>query len=195
MPNTTAAILETIEKAGQQQASELIQSAKNRQADALAREKARVTEEVRQLTDLRFAEIRQETGRKICAAENEARATLFRRRETIRQEVFAKAKEAIVAFTKSDAYEAFLIACAEKIHTAMQGGCAVLNMREADRSFAAAVSARLGRSITLHIDPAITLGGITVISADGTMMIDDTLDSRLQQQEAWFMENSGMVID
>lgn len=197
MPESAAIsnILETISRSAARQAAEITEGAKARQSDAVNRAKAKALEETGQLTDARFAEIREETGRKICTAENEARADLFRRREAIRQEVFAKAKEQIAAFTKTDGYKAFLLASAEHIHLAMEGNCAVLNMRECDRPLAAEVSARLGRSITLHIDPAIRLGGITVISQDGTMMIDDTLDSRLQQQESWFMEHSGLVIE
>lgn len=191
----TPHILQTIEESAARQAAAIVAEAEDLANDALARATERVTEETEQLKLARFSDIRTETGRRICAAENEARAGLFRRREAIRQEVFQKAKVRIVAFTHSDDYLPFLLRSAERIHVALGGKCEVLNMREADRSFAAEVSARLGRSITLHIDPTIQLGGITVISADGTMMADDTLDSRLQQQETWFMEQSGLVIE
>ena len=88
-----------------------------------------------------------------------------------------------------------MLASASAIHQRMAGDCAVLNMRAEDRPFAAAVSARLGHSITLHIDPAITLGGITVISGDGSLLVDDTLDRRLAEQQTWFEEHSGLVIE
>ena len=188
-------IIDTIMMSAKQKEEDIIQKANERRKDTLEQAAAKAEKETKILIDARFDEIRRQTGQKICAAENGARASLFRRREAIRQEVFQKAKDRIIDFTKSEQYEAFLIASAEKIHQTMNGNCKVLNMREADRHFATQISARLGHSITLHIDPTIQLGGITVISTDGTMIIDDTLDSRLQQQEIWFMENSGLVIE
>lgn len=197
MPETTANenLLQSIQRSADRTEADLLAQANARRQEALDRARAKVTEETDQWVNARFAEIREESGRMICAAENEARAALFRRREAIRQDVFEKARQQIAAFTETPEYGAFLVASAERIHAAMKGQCAVLNMRQADRSFAAQVSARLGHSITLHVDPEIQLGGISVISSDGTMMVDDTLDSRLQAQEKWFMEQSGLVIE
>ncbi len=188
-------LIQTIQKAAREQAEACIAGAKRRQQDALRREQAKAEEETRQWQQSRFAEIREEAGRRICAAENAARASLFHRREAIRREVMEKTRAAVEAFTQSDRYEAFLLASASAIHQRMAGDCAVLNMRAEDRPFAAAVSARLGHSITLHIDPAITLGGITVISGDGSLLVDDTLDRRLAEQQTWFEEHSGLVIE
>jgi vacuolar-type H+-ATPase subunit E/Vma4 len=188
-------IIDTILQSANRKEADIVTKAKAQQQEILQRTEAKAKEEAQLMVHARCEEIRVQTGQQICAAENQARASLFRRREAIRLEIFEKAKEQIVAFTKSDAYLDFLIASAEKIHRAMNGNCAVLNLREADRPFAAQISARLGHSITLHIDPTILLGGIAVISTDGTLSIDDTLDCRLQQQENWFMENSGLVIE
>ncbi len=193
--NSVTNILTAIETAANQQIETLLQDANRHQADAITQAKNRATEETAHYKKAAFDAIREETGRNISNAENEARADLFRRREQIRLEVFAKAKEQIRAFTQTPDYESFLIASAQRIHRAMGGNCAVLNMREADTHLATKVTVHLGRSITLHTDPDIELGGITVISADGKMMVDDTLDSRLQDGQRWFMEHSGLVIE
>ena len=197
MPDPAAlkAILQNIQQTADRQEQALMEDARTRRQEALDRARAKAQEETDQLVQARLAEIQEESGRQISAADNEARADLFRRREAIRQEVFAKARERIAAFTQTPAYEDFLVASAQRIHQTMQGRCAVLHMREQDRAHAAAVSARLGRSITLHIDDSIQLGGITVTSPDGALMVDDTLDSRLQAQEQWFRESSGLVIE
>ncbi|MBR3844167.1 MAG: hypothetical protein IKM39_01525, partial [Clostridia bacterium] len=143
-------ILETIEQSAQTMADTVITSAKQKQQEALSAANKRLQEELGHWEKIRLDQIRTASGKEICAAQNAARAKLFHHRETLRQQVMDQAKEQIIAFTKTPAYKEFLIGCAKKIHLAMQGACAVLNMRECDRCFAAEVSAHLGRSITLH---------------------------------------------
>ncbi len=188
-------ILQSIGQSAETTANALISSAKNRQKEALAREEKRICEQQSHLKKEGFDRIRTAAGKEICAAENKARAKLFHHRETIRLEVMEQARKEIEAFTQTPAYEEFLVQAAIKIREKMQGECGVLNMRECDTPMAAKVSAHLGHSITLHTDPSILLGGITVISKDGTLMVDFTLDTRLTQQNIWFTEHSGLTIE
>ena len=188
-------ILKTIEQSAQTQIDTLISSARQRQQEAMARAGKRLRDELGHKEKIRLDQIRTAAGKEICAAQSNARARLFHHRETLRRQVMEQAEKEIVAFTKTPAYKEFLIGSAQKIHLAMQGNCAVLNMRECDRGFAAQVSAHLGRSITLHIDPTIRLGGISVISADNSLLIDDTLDARMNAQNQWFTEHSGLTVE
>ncbi len=192
---TVETILETIGRSAKETAEACLSAANARKQEALAREEKRLQDELAHSKKEQFDHIRTLAGKNICAAEAKARAGLFHHRETIRKEIMQQVKEQVIAFTNTPAYETFLIEAAKKIRLAMQGQCAVLNMRECDRNYAAAVSAHLGHSITLHIDPAIELGGITVISTQGDMLIDFTLDSRLEQQNIWFTEHSGLTIE
>ncbi len=188
-------ILQTIGQSANDTANGLITAAQTRQNEALAREEKRIREQQSHLKKEGFDQIRTAAGKTICAAENKARAKLFHHRETIRLEVMERARKEIEAFTHTPAYEEFLVQAAVKIRGKMQGECGVLNMRECDRHLGAKVSAHLGHSITLHIDPSIVLGGITVISKDSTLMVDFTLDTRLEQQNIWFTEHSGLTIE
>ena len=43
-------------------------------------------------------------------------------------------------------------------------------------------------------DSTIKIGGLKGINSLATLLIDDTLDSRLESQKKWFEENSGLYI-
>lgn len=189
------AMFETISLESDRQQQDMLEKAKADLDQKLKAAEADALAETFELITRRSAAIREETGRRISAAEVEARAGLFRRREQIRREVFAKAAERILAFTATDNYKKLLLASADRIAAAMKGHCSILFLCERDRPLAADICAHLGTSITLHIDPGIRLGGIMVEADDNRMMIDDTLDTRLSQQEQWFMENSGLNIE
>ena len=182
-------------KSAKHLAEQTLNGAQKRLSDALEKAEKRLKIETDNLKRQRISEINAASGVKISAAENEARAGLFKRREEVRLEVFEEARKRIGEFTQTEKYKDLLIASAKRIREQMEGQCAELIIREADKKYAAEICSYLGNSITLHIDNSIELGGITVKSKNGEMMIDDTLDERLSAEQKWFMENSGLVIE
>ena len=188
-------IMENMNKSAKHLAEQTLNGAQKRLSDALEKAEKRLKIETDNLKRQRISEINAASGVKISAAENEARAGLFKRREEVRLEVFEEARKRIGEFTQTEKYKDLLIASAKRIREQMEGQCAELIIREADKKYAAEICSYLGNSITLHIDTSIELGGITVKSKNGEMMIDDTLDERLSAEQKWFMENSGLVIE
>lgn len=188
-------IMENMNKSAKHLAEQTLSGAQKRLSDALEKAEKRLKIETDNLKRQRISEINAASGVKISAAENEARAGLFKRREEVRLEVFEEARKRIGEFTQTEKYKDLLIASAKRIREQMEGQCAELIIREADKKYAAEICSYLGNSITLHIDNSIELGGITVKSKNGEMMIDDTLDERLSAEQKWFMENSGLVIE
>ena len=188
-------IMENMNKSAKHLAEPTLNGAQKRLSDALEKAEKRLKIETDNLKRQRISEINAASGVKISAAENEARAGLFKRREEVRLEVFEEARKRIGEFTQTEKYKDLLIASAKRIREQMEGQCAELIIREADKKYAAEICSYLGNSITLHIDNSIELGGITVKSKNGEMMIDDTLDERLSAEQKWFMENSGLVIE
>ena len=188
-------IMENMNKSAKHLAEQTLNGAQKRLSDALEKAEKRLKIETDNLKRQRISEINAASGVKISAAENEARAGLFKRREEVRLEVFEEARKRIGEFTQTEKYKDLLIASAKRIREQMEGQCAELIIREADKKYAAEICSYLGNSITLHIDNSIELGGITVKSKNGEMMIDDTLDERLSAEQKWFMENSGRVIE
>lgn len=188
-------IMENMNKSAKHLAEQTLNGAQKRLSDALEKAEKRLKIETDNLKRQRISEINAASGVKISAAESEARAGLFKRREEVRLEVFEEARKRIGEFTQTEKYKDLLIASAKRIREQMEGQCAELIIREADKKYAAEICSYLGNSITLHIDNSIELGGITVKSKNGEMMIDDTLDERLSAEQKWFMENSGLVIE
>ena len=188
-------IMENMNKSAKHLAEQTLNGAQKRLSDALEKAEKRLKIETDNLKRQRISEINAASGVKISAAENEARAGLFKRREEVRLEVFEEARKRIGEFTQTEKYKDLLIASAKRIREQMEGQCAELIIREADKKYAAEICSYLGNSITLHIDNSIELGGITVKSKNGEMMIDDTLDERLSAEQKWFLENSGLVIE
>ncbi len=188
-------LINNISESARLQRQDIISQAEQRLSEALSRANEQYSFEISEAKKREISDINTKSGISISTAESTARAGLFKRREEIRVEIFKEAEKCIADFTKTSAYKDLLISSAKKIAQKMNGQCAELIIREADKKYAADICAYLGNSITLHIDNHIKLGGIIVKSSDRQMMIDDTLDERLNSQQKWFMENSGLIVE
>ena len=66
-------------------------------------------------------------------------------------------------------------------------------MRPEDMKYQAALLAEFP-SAEVKEDASIAIGGVKGRSDGQSLLVDDTLDSRLKQQTKWFEENSGLYI-
>ena len=114
-------IMENMNKSAKHLAEQTLNGAQKRLSDALEKAEKRLKIETDNLKRQRISEINAASGVKISAAENEARAGLFKRREEVRLEVFEEARKRIGEFTQTEKYKDLLIASAKRIREQMEG--------------------------------------------------------------------------
>ena len=124
----------------------------------------------------------QEFNRTVANERTQQRARLTDKRGAITDEVFGDAREKLTAFTESDGYAVF-----------PQGDVTVY-VRPGDMRFADDIKKAFGRDCKVESSDEITIGGCRAGVAGGSTVADDTLDTRLEAQREWFLENSGMSV-
>lgn len=137
--------------------------------------------------------IRSDVGSKLSARMLENRRVLLARREEIADAVLQKAAERVTAFTASRDYDAFLAASAKKAAAVLPGGRPIVYLRPADLDRKAVIAGALG-DCSFEADDSISLGGLRMVSEDGKIAVDDTLDTRLATQREWFQKHSGLIL-
>lgn len=138
------------------------------------------------------ASIKLEAGRRISESAAECRKKVFSRRNEIADKTLSSVAEKLRAFTQSDEYKSFLFESAENILKIFGGGSITLLVRPEDMKYESELEATL--DVSVSEDASIKIGGVKGINSIVTLLIDDTLDSRLEQQKRWFEENSGLYI-
>lgn len=121
------------------------------------------------------------------------RRSLFLQRQRMMDEVFAKATEKLLTYTSTDAYrEGFLRSAKKAAELVGDVPCVVLvNARDlALANDAAAVFAQA----TVQEDNSVRIGGVKVLCEEKGVLIDDTLDSRLDEQRQRFPEYAGLKV-
>ena len=134
----------------------------------------------------------QEFNRTVANERTQQRARLTDKRGAITDEVFGDAREKLVAFTESDGYADFLKKSAAGFAAVFPQGD--VTVCPGDMRFADDIKKAFGRDCKVESSDEITIGGCRAGVAGGSTVADDTLDTRLEAQREWFLENSGMSV-
>ena len=125
--------------------------------------------------------------------ENALRRELYAARSAITEQVFTEAAGRIASYTVTDAYRDALVRAAQEA-SAICGseGCTVY-LRPADMAIAADITAQF-QSASAQEDAAIAVGGLRVLCEKKGVLIDDTLDTKLQEERRRFIQTSGLKV-
>ena len=115
---------------------------------------------------------------------------IVEKRNSITDEVFAKAKKQIEDFAAGENYLPFLEKSVRSIKEAI-GENAVIYIRPEDEKYTDSLKKICAGVKT---DESILIGGCKGINEETSMKADDTLDSRLAAQRELFYEESGLSI-
>ncbi len=140
------------------------------------------------------AEARADIVREMSHKEIDARRVLLEKRQNIEDEVFAKAKEKLVEFTKTFGYEKSLNKFATDIKNVMNDSNTTFYVKNGDGKAKAAIMNTFGASATVKVDDKIEIGGFRAENLALRKTLDNTLDAMLDDQHSWFEENSGLAI-
>lgn len=136
----------------------------------------------------------QEFNRTVANERTQQRARLTDKRGAITDEVFGDAREKLTAFTESDGYADFLKKSAAGFAAVFPQVDVTVYVRPGDMRFADDIKKAFGRDCKVESSDEITIGGCRAGVVGGSTVADDTLDTRLEAQREWFLENSGMSV-
>ena len=125
--------------------------------------------------------------------ELELRNDLFHERQSLADKVFEQAKEQLLAYTKTDDYTAFLTRSIKEIKEKCGTARCVISIAPFDEEKRDLIEGVLPDA-QITVDPHILIGGIKANCPALGILMDDTLDARLEEQREWFIENCGMKV-
>lgn len=130
----------------------------------------------------------------LAAKTQEGQRKLFIARAAMTEEIFQAAADKLVAFTETKDYSAKLIDSAKKISAMFAGKDCVLYINERDLSASEQIKAQFDSDVAVKTDKTIKIGGIKGYCAEIGIIADETLDSKLEAQRKWFVENAALSV-
>lgn len=125
--------------------------------------------------------------------EQSLRRELFAQRQEICEKVFDEVRSKLLAYTKTDDYTEMLKASADKAYALFGDVACTVYVAPFDMDKQTVIQSIL-TDCEIVEDRQIVIGGIKVYCKARGITADDTLDTKLADQRAWFTEHSGLKV-
>ena len=192
--NKTDNFLKAIRRYAKQQKSVMKGEVKQLKTERLKETEEKAKRDSQHLIKDKLLETRTRQTAILAKKTQDGQRKLFIERSAMVEEVFKMAADKLVAFAKSDAYTAKLTDSAKAIAAVFDGRDCVLYVNERDLGAAEDIKALFCGSTEVRADKTIKIGGIRGYCADMGIIADETLDSKLEAQREWFVENAALSV-
>ncbi len=130
---------------------------------------------------------------KVSRFENQRHQQLLLRREEITREIFSRVRRRLVDYTETEAYTELLLQTARKLAEEYPQPGGVAAVRPKDAHLLPQLN-QIFSGFQVETDDSIEIGGIKLTNAQAGFFVDETLDTRLEEQRPWFYSHSGLTI-
>lgn len=124
----------------------------------------------------------------------EGQKKLFIERSAMVDEVFDMAAKRLVDYTKTDEYASQLEESARAVARLFDGKDCIVYLSERDMNASGAIKYLFNGKAEIKADKTIKIGGVKGYCAEMGIIADETLDSKLEAQREWFIENTGLTV-
>ena len=118
---------------------------------------------------------------------------LIEKRDGYVANVFSEAKAKLVEFTTSKEYVDFMLAKAKKVG-AYHLTQSTMYVKKQDLELKDQLAKAYGSEIEIVASDSLEIGGLIVENSESKLVIDESLDTALENQKDWFAKNSGLII-
>lgn len=176
------------------EAQKLLDQAKEYKDNAMKKAEDEVLQELYGKIQDEVAEIRTSSTQSVSKKETQERQNLLLRREEITKAVFNQVRRRLLDFTKTPAYTDLMVELSKELGTRCPMEGTVVMLRRDDYHLASRLGDYFGKNCRILADESIHIGGLKVMNQSSGIFMDETLDSRLEDQKPWFYSHSGLVI-
>lgn len=157
-----------------------------------AEEKAKLDSE--RLIKEKLLESRSRQSAILASETQEGNRKLYIERSAMVDEVFQMAAERLIEYTETDAYCSDLEKSAREIAELFEGRECVLYVNEKDLQKTQSLVSVFDGKARVETDKRIKIGGVRGYCESMGIIADETLDSKLEAQREWFVENAALSV-
>lgn len=178
----------------QAKAGALLHQAESLKSAALKKAEDEVLRELYSKIQDEVAGIHTTATRTISQQEAQARHDLLLKREEITKNVFRQVRVQLIAYTRTPAYAQMITGLARELAQRYPLEGSVIMLRRDDYHFAVELDKIFGQKCRILADENIRIGGLKLMNQTAGIFVDETLDSRLEDQKPYFYSTSGLAV-
>ncbi len=184
-----------IEKLAKEEEDTLIREASNLEQEACDRIREETKKEMESQVEKEMADIDSQASIHKSSSLSTRKSELVTLRDSYVDTIFTKTKEKLIQFTKTEEYQNFLCNKVKQIGQDYASNNFIAYVGQKDVSFAPLLQAAYGKNLVVEAKDQIAIGGVIMEDKADNMVIDESLDSVLENQKGWFYRTSGLTIE
>ncbi len=192
--NKTDKFLKAIKKYAKQQKSAMQLEVNQLKTEKLKEAEKKGRADSEKLIKEKLTESRSRRTAELAARTQAANREVLLERSAMVEEVFSAAADRLTDYAKTPAYAEALEKSAQKVAELFGENACVIYLSERDMGCADKIKAHFSSSAEVTADKTIRLGGLKGYCAKMGIIADETLDSRLEEQREWFIENAALSV-
>ena len=185
---------EEIERLASLEEEKILAEAKELEAEAYQQIKAEAKKDADALLAKELVEISSNASVEASLSQEEKTKKLVETREAYVTKIFKEAKNRLNEFVNSEGYKIYLIKHMEKISSLYQMSDSILKLRQNDTKYADDLVKAYGIDLTVEVSDEIKIGGFIIENKATNVVVDESLDTALENQKEWFYKTSGLMI-
>ncbi len=196
MQNTgkTSNFLKAINKYAAEQRKEIKTQAEEFRKYELQKAEAEVLRDAYFLIQKEMAQMKKGISSEVSKMEMEKRRELFAKRQLIMNEVFKKAEDKLLEFTKTQDYKELIKKYVSSISKIIKKPGTILYICKRDKDMIDEIKETYGKPCSVEVSENIKIGGVLAENQEMSIIIDETIDAKLDDQREWFAENSKLNV-
>lgn len=186
--------LKLIEKYADEQKEEMIAEVEQYKNIEIKKAEDEGLEDAYNLIQKEIASDKLKITRELAKKEHNSLKNVFDRRTEIVNKVFDLAKEKLLEYTKTNEYKEKLIKDAKNTAEITKGNFCNVYIAEKDKDMKDKINEIFSNNSEVKVSDNIEIGGIRILCEALSIVVDVTLDSKLEDQIPWFTENSTLKV-
>lgn len=185
---------EEIERLASLEEEKILTEAKQLEEEVYSQIKAEAKKDAEALLAKELAEISSNASVEASLSQEEKTKKLVIKRDEYVTNIFEEAKDKLLAFVNSQDYQTYLIKHMEEICKLYQMEDSVLELRKEDMKYQDKLIKAYGMALEVEESDKIKIGGFIIKNKVTNVVVDESLDSALENQKDWFYQTSGLMI-
>ncbi|MCQ4022876.1 hypothetical protein GMA13_07635 [Ruminococcus sp. zg-924] len=194
-PDTkTGNFLNAIQKFADEQKHMIRSEVEKFKAEELKKAEDEGIRDAHALIQREMASMRAGIAGELAKKEDEGKRALYKRREEMVREIFEKSKDKLLDYTKTAEYKAALKNDAQQAADFFGSEELTVYLKSDDMALEGELSTIFGNNCSFTAASDIIIGGFKAQCGNRGIVVDFTLDTKLENQKGWFLQNSNLKI-
>ena len=186
--------LKVIDRYAKKQKTKITDTIQEMEEYEIKKAESEIMQDVNNMIQKEIINMKNKIAVEVSHKEMDERKQVSQRRLEIIKEIFEGSRKKLTSFTFSQEYSETIKSYAQKIASVLTSQDVQIFIKPADEKYTDLIQKAFGKACKILTTDDILIGGIRGYSPSHGLIVDETLDAKLDAQEDWVASNFGVLL-